>query len=481
MTTAQRVARNSLVQLAGRAVTMGIALGSLALLSRYLGPDSFGDYQIVLAFLLLANFSDLGVSTIAVRHLSTLDRKPEDILANVLAVRLAFAGVSAVVAVGASAALRYNADIEAAIAVGAVSFPLLAIVGAYNSLFAAGLRMQFATLGNVAQAGVTFAAMAAVAIAGDGLIEATAAYTAGILANAIVCIWFARRQVRLSLRWDGAYVRTVVRQALPLGAAVLVMSLYGRIDILLLGWLTDRETVGHYGFAYRIVDLAFPLSFFFVGSVFPLLSSYHAEDERERFDEMYRRSMDVLAVGGVALVTFLALFAGPITRIVGGDAYEPGIVSMQILAFAVGLIWLSNLTDHALIATGRQSALLWIALAGLVVNVAVNLVLIPLYEARGAAAATVATELFVLVPALVLVTRTSGSRPSLAVPLRIAAVGAVTAIAVLALPLHWLFEAPLALLIFGAGVTLSGVVSGDDLRLLRGRSASALAPGMEAP
>ena len=62
MTVARTVARNSLVQLGGRGITMAVSLGTLSLLSRYLGPEDFGKYQFVIAFLLLVNVSDFGVA-----------------------------------------------------------------------------------------------------------------------------------------------------------------------------------------------------------------------------------------------------------------------------------------------------------------------------------------------------------------------------------------------------------------------------------
>ena len=84
MTVAQKVARNSLLQLGGRGLTMAIALGTLTVLARYLGPTRFGQYQLVIAFLTLVNISDLGVATIAVRHLSTTERDPDELMGNVL-------------------------------------------------------------------------------------------------------------------------------------------------------------------------------------------------------------------------------------------------------------------------------------------------------------------------------------------------------------------------------------------------------------
>ncbi len=117
MTVARKVARNSLVQLAGRGVTMGVSLAALTLLSRYLGPHRFGQYQLVIAFLTLVNVSDLGVATIAVRHLSTSQREPEELMGNVLTVRTLLAFVSSALAIGASFALGYPYEIKMAIAV----------------------------------------------------------------------------------------------------------------------------------------------------------------------------------------------------------------------------------------------------------------------------------------------------------------------------------------------------------------------------
>lgn len=482
MSVAQHVARNSAVQLAGRGVTMAVSLAAVSLLSRYLGPERFGDYQFVLAFLLLANLSDFGISTIAIRHLSTLDRGAGDVLGNVLVVRFALATASGVGAVCAALALGYDSEVVQAIAVAVLSYPLMVLSGTYGSLFAANLKMQYATLGNVAQAFVGLVAMAAVAATGGGIIEMVAAYTAGILANALVCIYYARRFVAPALAWDRQYAMRVTREALPLGMAVLLITAYGRLDIVLLRWLTDRDTVGQYGFAYRIVDLAFPLSLFFVGSVFPLLSAFYADGDDGRFRHLYRRSQDLLSIAAIAIVTAVALFAAPIVSVVGGGDYESAVPAMQILSFAIALIWMSNLADHALIAIGRQAALLWIALGGLAVNLTVNLVLIPLYDERGAAIATVVTEFAVLAPALLLVARWCDVAPSWTVVGRMVAIAAVTAMIVLALPLHWAIEACAAGAMFSAGIAAARVVSLSEMRSLftRDSGSAALPAGLKA-
>jgi O-antigen/teichoic acid export membrane protein len=133
---------------------------------------------------------------------------------------------------------------------------------------------------------------------------------------------------------------------------------------------------------------------------------------------------------------------------------------------AIALIWLSNLVDHGLIAVGRQGVLLWIALFGLAVNIPANLILIPLYDKEGAAAATVLTEAAVLLPALFILSRYIGTAPSFWVAGRLLPVAGVAGVAVYALQLPWETEAVLAGVLFGVGVAFMRVLSFNDIRAL---------------
>src|SRR6476660_1748389 len=129
MTVAQNVARNSLVQLAGRGVTMTISLAALVLVSRYLGPYRFGQYQLVIALLFLVNVSDFGIATVATRQLSTNHDDPDELMGNVLTLRAALGLLAAGVAIGVSYLLQYPDEVKAATAVASASFLLLIFSG----------------------------------------------------------------------------------------------------------------------------------------------------------------------------------------------------------------------------------------------------------------------------------------------------------------------------------------------------------------
>jgi O-antigen/teichoic acid export membrane protein len=471
MTSARHIARNSLVQFAGRGVTMAISLAVLALLSRYLGPYEFGQYQLVIAFLLLVNISDLGVTTIAIRHLAT-DRRPEsEIMGNILAIRAALALATMLMAIALALIIgvfdsEYSMEATRAIAVASLSFPLMLLSGSYNAIFAAKLRMEFAALGNIAQAVTTLGLMSLVAWTGGGLVRMLLAYDIGFLANSLVCLVFARQFISLRPHFDREYARQVIVEGLPLGVAVVVIAVYSRVDTLLLKGFTGDESVGYYTFAYRAVDLAAPMSLMFIGSIFPILSSHHAADEPEQFRRLYQRAHDLLTVMGISMLTLMILFARPLVDLVGGSAYAPAVASLRILSMAFGLIWLSNLVDHSLIAVGRQHVLFRNACLGLFVNVSANLVLIPMYGRDGAAVATVLTEIAVLLPALYVLRRYIGGVPSFWVAWRLLPVAFVAGGVVYFLELPWFEEAAITCAVLLAGIAAFRVVSLADLRML---------------
>jgi O-antigen/teichoic acid export membrane protein len=315
--------------------------------------------------------------------------------------------------------------------------------------------------------------MGLVVMMGGGLVALLVPFVAGFAVNSLVCFLSVQRFVRPQFSYDAAYCWEILRDALPLGLAVIVVTAYERMGVLFLNALSGSDEVGFYTFGYRLVDLAFPLSFMFVGSVYPLLSAHHSKGETGEFRRLFQRSHDLLAVCGISVSLAVMLFAHPIVETIGGQEFLPAVRNLRIVSAAFAFIWVSSLTNYSLIAVGRQATLIWIALGGLAVNIVVNLSLIPALGSEGAAAATACTEAAVLAGGLIVLSRYIGGLPSFKVAGRLlAAAGVITGL-LWVLPLHWIPEAAIALVLLGAGVALSRVVSAAEVRaLLRPRSAS---------
>ena len=111
------------------------------------------------------------------------------------------------------------------------------------------------------------------------------------------------------------------------------------------------------------------------------------------------------------VVVVTAVFADEIVRVIGGPGFADAAPVLQLI-LAIGVSYLNGVYGNALVALGRQSALLRLSVIVLAANLAINLVLIPPLGAKGAAIAVVATEVLAFFAVRRLYGRHAGALPS---------------------------------------------------------------------
>ncbi len=466
------VARNTVIQLAGRSLTLVIALASIMVLTRYLGVEGIGQYLLIISFLGLLNFSDMGLLLITVREISAGEEDQDVLVGNVLVMRVVTALASMALAAVVAVVLDYPNEVTAAIVVGSISYLFVAAgSGSLGAVFIANLRMEFQVLANVAQY-LTFIVLVGLVVVFElGLIPLVLAYNVSMLASSITIIITSRRFVSPRLKMDPVLWRRIAFASLPAGINTIAWVLYSRIDMVLLSQMKGDEAVGLYGLAYRFVDLAWPLGFFFVGSVYPLLSRHFKSGEHEEFRWLLQRAADVIALLALGPITITVVFAEPILTIVGSSEFVPATTTLQILAVAIFPLWMGMLSSYTVLALEKQWWLIVIGIVALAINIGANVILIPQYSYEGAAATTLMTE----VSALAMLTLTIRSRlgyiPSFQTAARMAPVLVASAAAAIYLVPD---SIPAQAAIVGPGIVLAYVLSRaisiSSIRAMLGRA-----------
>jgi O-antigen/teichoic acid export membrane protein len=287
----------------------------------------------------------------------------------------------------------------------------------------------------VIQRGVTAAAAIAVLLLGGGLLGLCAAFLGGSVAG-VAAHHHALRGlgVRLRLRTvrPAALIATA-RDCAVLGVTVVVMIALFRFDAVLLGLIKGQAAVGSYAVAYRLFETTLFVTFSVQGATFPVMA---AADDAETVAREVTRG---LAVAGCVYAVYLAVCLCDAPGVIGllfGAQYTH--VSADALRWlsAAPLCYLAGaLGTSALQAVRRRPMILASALVALVVNVALDLILIPRMSGTGAAIGTTVSYGVLAAVALVGLAR-AGVR--VAVPkalLAPVATGAVTAGLLLLLPL----------------------------------------------
>jgi O-antigen/teichoic acid export membrane protein len=458
------VARNSLAQIGARLITGAASLLVLPFLARYLGPDLFGEYSLVLAlYLLLLTVTDLGIVTIAVREAA---RPGADVNATAVQAFLlravAATALTGLVLVGFWAT-PYPSRVKVDFGLVSVGVLLAAAQAGYTVVLQTTLRLYVLSLADVAgRLASTGMVLAIVRFAGTveysretGLYLVFASMSAGALFSLAVLLVLTRSGAGIGLHTDWRRGVAMLRDALPLGLVMLTGLLHSRLDTVLLFILTSSHDVGIYNLAYRILDVMLPLQSLVMASVYPLMSAHIADPAR--LMRISQRALELLATGALPIVIGLMIAAPQIVTFLGGRAYVGSILTLRILAPAILFSYLNVVFAYLLVLRNRQLLVLAANAGAALINLALNLILIPRFSYLGAAVVTVITEAIILVAVFGFSRRLYGFGWSGLTLAKILLAGAVMAAAVLLIR-----DANLALL-----VPVAGVVYTAALLLLR--------------
>lgn len=470
-THSRSIARNTVLQSAGYVVGLGIAVGSAALLTRYLGVRAYGTFSLLGVVLVLpVTVLNGSLDTLAVRRLSA-DDEAAAFFRNVLGLKLAATSAFAVIATAAAAAAPLGSPIRIAAALVGISIVASGLQGTLLTVEQAQQRFRIPVLVDVGGRAFALLAVGALVIAprpADPSMRVALVVAAGACASlfwlAVILVrWSRRRALRVAV--DGAVWRGLARGAGPLALISLLGLINYRLDIVVLGALAGTRDVGIYAVATRFVDAALPLASFFVAAAFPVLSATaaHSAEHRQR---QARRAAEFLVLASMPLAVGGCVFAPQLVHVVAGPAYASASLPLRLLFASLPLSYLSTFLLFMLIAADRQGRVVPLVVASIVLNLVLNVALIPSYGAVGPALATLVSELAGAIALVVIVWRTLGVRPLPVSVVKVVTAGAAMLAAALFLrPLGTPAAAVGSVFVYGVGAISLGIVRAVDVRL----------------
>jgi O-antigen/teichoic acid export membrane protein len=356
--------------------------------------------------------ADVGYSGAVLREISADPARMEHAMRASVPLRaLVSAGAvsaSALIAVAAP----FNDRMTAAILIGAVGAFFTLMNLALLPVLQVELRMQWAVLANVAGRMVTLALTLAALAAGLGFNSVVAAASIGIAVTFFVDLAVVALRVSLRPAVDLGYWRSLSTGSVELGLSGAIGQIYFRIDALLLSLLRASREVGLYGAAYKFIELAEMTAAFLPTSVFPALTRYVAEGD-PRVRPLVQRAFDLLLATAAPLTVAMIAFPSEIISVTAGEDFVDAAPALQILAPYVLFSFVAQLLWRTLLAAHRDRSLLVIAVVILVLNVALNVALIPAYGYKAAAVTSVASQIVASALIAVVVRRAFGFLPDL--------------------------------------------------------------------
>lgn len=190
----------------------------------------------------------------------------------------------------------------------------------------------------------------------------------------------------------------IKRHLMPIivfASASVAGTINANTDTAMLGILKSDKDVGLYGFAIKFKNILISINNAALTVMIPRLSYYAGQNKMKEFKGLLKRAADSVMAIACGIPVFFSVFSTETTLILGGDRYLAACSTMIILNLCVVVLGMTWVMGVGVLQTLERQNLyaktMWLAV---IVNIIVNLLLIPHWGSLGAAIATLFTEIF---------------------------------------------------------------------------------------
>lgn len=381
-----KLARNTLSMLSGGAITMALQAAYFVLIARSLGPGQYGAFVGATALIAaLSPFSAVGIGGVLVKNVSRNPERFSESLGNAV-LTLFGLGLALLVAVFLASPFILSNK---------VPFLLVFLVGVSDLFFGgivilAGLAFQaFEMLGQTAQLGAIQSAVRASAALIMLLVSGhptAVSWAVLYLASTVVAAVYASCVVWKRLgrpRLATNRLRSEIVESFSFSVGASSAAFYNNIDKPLMVRLGSLEAAGIYAIAYRIIDLAFQPVAALQASAFSKFFQHGSGGIAQSV--RYAKRLLRIGVGYGVLAGFALFFGGPLFPYIFGRQFAGSVEVLRYLSPLVFFRAAHYCYSNAMTGADFQGLRSCIQVAIAILNVGLNVWLIPIYSWRGAA------------------------------------------------------------------------------------------------
>lgn len=451
MSLGSKILSNTAWQIFGRLFTAIVGIIAIKIITNYLSTDVFGQYTTLYEYIgFFAIAADFGLYTIGVREMAKKEKPVNEILANILSIRIVLIiltlGLAGVIA---QLIPKYqDTFVASGIWLVGLTTGLTLLHGTLSSVLQYKLKMMYANISVVISRIISI-----------GYIVFTIFYLhpenieqgfnhllyAGIFANIgllVTTMYYVSKEAKIYLDFNWKYTKELVVKSLPLGLALILSTIYFKIDVILIGLMRDYHEAGIYGVPLKIMEILAVIPVFFMNSALPAITEAF-NNQKERFTGLLKRSYEFLILAAVPMLIGGIILAYPLTFAISNPQFLSGYhctnniqivdvdstkanqicadteinenfiweeakpntaiylqgsdIALKLLIIATFFAFISHLFSFAFVAMDKQAVLMIINFIGMVFNVVTNLILIPKYGFVGASFTTILSELIILI------------------------------------------------------------------------------------
>jgi len=363
-------------------------------LARYLGPEQFGIFNYALSFVAIFGvLSSLGLDKLVTKELLSHPQDSHEIMGTSFTLRFIGAILLLPLAAFSISIVRPENDlvfIMVIIISSAFFFTSFEVIkywfeshvqAKYSAIIDAIVIFTSSTIKGV----LIILEAPLIAFAWVVLIESI------LLATGLIIIYIQKSNKISDWKVSFVKVKYLLKEAYPLILSGAVFVLFTRIDQVMLGSMIGDEAVGVYAAAVRISEGWMFIPAIIATSLFPAMLNAR-KNNYTLYLQRTQHLLNLMAVLGVSVAIGVIFIASPFMNLIFGESYSQSSSILIIHIWGMVFNAISIISFRYFLAEGLQIYSFYRAFAGLILNIALNYLLIPIYGAVGAAVATAISQ-----------------------------------------------------------------------------------------
>ncbi|MCA9773041.1 MAG: flippase, partial [Myxococcales bacterium] len=227
---------------------------------------------------------------------------------------------------------------------------------------------------------------------------------ARVLVDGMVYVAFyflSRPIVRPKFKMDFGLWRELFIQSLPLVMNTAFITIYLKVDQLMLEGLRNVEELGLYAGGVKLVEALNMIPDSLMISLFPVLARFSGKEE-EKVTRTYQAAVKYMALVALPIALFVTGVAREIVTIVFGADFHAGAGPLTILIWAAFFVFIGRVTYNVIISENKQGYITVLVGSTALLNLILNFLFIPRWGPNGAAIASLISYAMTFVIAFVL-------------------------------------------------------------------------------
>lgn len=209
---------------------------------------------------------------------------------------------------------------------------------------------------------------------------------------------FINLRKHITLKPLGGYeLKKHMKPMLVFFAVSVAATIYTNLDNVMLGFMKDDTEVGYYTSAVKVKTILVSLITSASVVLLPRASLYIEKGEKDEFYRILNKTLRLILIMAIPLAIYFMMYAEESILLLSGKEFIDSILPMQIIMPTLIFIGMTNLIGiQMLVPLGKEMLVFWSEVAGAIIDLILNAILIPSYGAAGAAVGTLVAEIAVL-------------------------------------------------------------------------------------